>query len=114
MQISMSSLARWGAVTVLLAAVSLEVQARALTQNQQSVCRWGSDIAAGAQASKLSGITLYGARKKLQVRKFPRPWMRMTALGITEQTYNSASRLKPAAVKQTYYEQCVRHELAQK
>jgi len=104
----------WVVTTVLLTTVALEAQAKALTPNQQSVCRWGSDIAAGAQASKLSGISLYGARKKLQVRKFPRPWMRMTALGITEQTYNSASRLKPAAVKQTYYEQCVRHELAQR
>ncbi|MCJ8206462.1 hypothetical protein [Pseudomonas sp. RGM2987] len=104
----------WVVTTVLLTTVALEAQAKVLTQNQQSVCRWGSDIAAGAQASKLSGISLYAARKKLQVRKFPRPWMRMTALGITEQTYNSASRLKPAAVKQTYYEQCVRHELAQR
>ncbi|MGN8277867.1 hypothetical protein ACLEJQ_06495 [Pseudomonas sp. SMV71] len=104
----------WVVATVLLTSVALEAQAKALTQNQQSICRWGSDIAAGAQASKLGGISLYGARKKLQVRKFPRPWMRMTALGITEQTYNSASRLKPAAVKQTYYEQCVRHELAQR
>lgn len=104
----------WIAAAMLMVAVSLEAQARALTANQQSVCRWGSDIAAGAQASKLSGVSLYGARKKLQVRKFPRPWMRMTALGITEQTYNSASRLKPAAVKQTYYEQCVRHELARR
>lgn len=100
----------WILATFVLAAVSLETQARALTPNQQSVCRWGSEIAAGAQASKLEGITLYGARKKLQVRKFSRPWMRMTALGITEQTYNSDSRLKPTAVKQTYYEQCVRHE----
>lgn len=105
---------KWVVATVLLTSVALEAQAKALTQNQQSICRWGSDIAAGAQASKLGGISLYGARKKLQVRKFPRPWMRMTALGITEQTYNSASRLKPAAVKQTYYEQCVRHELAQR
>ncbi|MEN2394006.1 hypothetical protein [Pseudomonas halotolerans] len=104
----------WVVVTFLLVAVSFEAQAKALTKNQQSVCRWGSDIAAGAQASKLSGITLYGARKRLQVRKFPRPWMRMTALGITEQTYNSASRLKPAAIKQTYYEQCVRHALARR
>jgi hypothetical protein len=40
--------------------------------------------------------------------------MRMTAMGITEQTYNSASRLKPAAIKQTYYEQCIRHELARR
>jgi hypothetical protein len=106
--------AMWVVATTLLASVSLDTQARALTQNQQSVCRWGADIAAGAQASKLSGVSLYGARKKLQVRKFPRPWMRMTALGITEQTYDSTSRLKPAAVKQTYYEQCVRHELARR
>jgi len=104
----------WVVTTVFLVSVALEAQARALTQNQQSMCRWGADIAAGAQASKLSGVSLYGARKKLQVRKFPRPWMRMTALGITEQTYDSASRLKPAAVKQTYYEQCVRHELARR
>jgi hypothetical protein len=41
---------------------------------------------------------LYGARKQLQVRKFQQPWMRMTAMGITEQTYNSTSKLKPAAV----------------
>jgi len=104
----------WVVTTFLLAAVSLGAQAKALTQNQQSVCRWGSDIAAGAQASKLSGVSLYGARKKLQVRKFPRPWMRMTALGITEQTYNSRSRLKPAAIKQTYYEQCVQHAVAKR
>lgn len=38
----------------------------------------------------------------------------MTAMGITEQTYNSQSRLKPAAIKQTYYEQCVSHALARR
>ena len=107
-------ISKWVVATFFLAAVSFGAQAKALTQNQQSVCRWGSDIAAGAQASKLSGVSLYGARRKLQVRRFSRPWMRMSALGITEQTYNSASRLKPAAVKQTYYEQCVRHELARR
>jgi hypothetical protein len=40
--------------------------------------------------------------------------MRMTAMGITEQTYNSPSRLKPSGIKQTYYEQCINHELAQR
>jgi len=95
--------------TFVLAAVSQLAEARELTKNERSLCTWGSGIAGGAQASKLSGVTLYGARSKLQARKFPLPWMRMTALGITEQTYNSASRLKPAAVKQTYYEQCVKH-----
>lgn len=104
----------WMAATLVLAAVSFEAQAKDLSKNSRFVCSWGSDIAADAQTSKLSGFTLYGARKKLQSRKFPRPWMRMTAMGITEQTYNSPSRLKPAGIKQTYYEQCIRHELARR
>lgn len=100
--------------TLSLALFAVEAQARELSKSHRFACAWGSDIAAGAQQSKLSGISLYGARKRLQARKFQQPWMRMTAMGITEQTYDSASRLKPAAVKQTYYEQCVRHELAQR
>jgi hypothetical protein len=104
----------WMAAMFVLATLSLGAQAKELSKNSRFVCSWGSDIAAGAQASKLSGFTLYGARKQLQSRKFPRPWMRMTAMGITEQTYNSASRLKPSDIKQTYYEQCIRHELAQR
>lgn len=100
--------------TLSLALLAVEAQARELSKSHRFACAWGSDIAAGAQQSKLSGISLYGARKRLQARKFQQPWMRMTAMGITEQTYDSASRLKPAAVKQTYYEQCVRHELAQR
>jgi len=60
----------------------------------------------------LSGVTLYTARKKLQARKFAKPWMRMTAFGITEQTYNSRSRLSPAAIGKTYHEQCVQHAVA--
>ncbi|MHC6225393.1 hypothetical protein ACYU03_11580 [Pseudomonas sp. X10] len=98
----------------LLATAAIGVQAKALNKNDRYVCNWGSQIAADAQHSKLSGVTLYAARKKLQVRKFPKPWMRMTAFGITEQTYNSRSRLKPAAIKQTYYEQCVQHALAKR
>ncbi|PQP00345.1 MULTISPECIES: hypothetical protein [Pseudomonas] len=104
----------WMAATFVLVTVSLGAQAKELSKNARYVCSWGSEIAEGAQASKLSGLTLYGARKKLQSRKFPRPWMRMTAMGITEQTYNSPSRLKPAGIRQTYYEQCIRHELAQR
>lgn len=100
--------------TFFLTVFALGAQAKALSQNDRYVCSWGSDMAAGAQQSKLSGVTLYSARKKLQVRKFPKPWMRMTAMGITEQTYNSQSRLKPAAIKQTYYEQCVQHAVAQR
>ncbi|MCO7514276.1 hypothetical protein NJF44_12015 [Pseudomonas guariconensis] len=98
----------------LLITVASGVQARALNQNDRHVCNWGSQIAAEAQHAKLSGVTLYATRKKLQARKFPKPWMRMTAFGITEQTYNSRSRLKPAAIKQTYYEQCVQHAVARR
>ena len=100
--------------TLSLAAFASAIEARELSKSHRFACTWGSDIAAGAQQSKLSGISLYGARKQLQVRKFQQPWMRMTAMGITEQTYNSTSKLKPAAVKQTYYEQCVRQALAQR
>lgn len=98
----------------LLAVASLQAQARALSQNERQVCGWGSQIAAEAQQAKLSGVTLYATRKKLQARKFAKPWMRMTAFGITEQTYNSRSRLKPAAIKQTYYEQCAQHAIAKR
>lgn len=100
--------------TVALAGVSLGAQARDVSKSGRSMCTWGSGIAAGAQEAKLSGVTLYGARNKLQNRKFTQPWMRMTAMGITEQTYKSTSRLKPAAIKQTYYEQCIKHELARR
>ncbi|MDD1014948.1 hypothetical protein [Pseudomonas rubra] len=98
----------------VLVALPLGAQAKALGNNDRFMCSWGSDMAAGAQQSKLSGVTLYTARKRLQVRKFAKPWMRMTAMGITEQTYSSSSRLKPAAIKQTYYEQCVSHALARR
>ena len=97
-----------------LATFSLATHAKALNKNDRFVCSWGSEIAAGAQQSKLSGVTLYAARKRLQSRKFPKPWMRMTAMGITEQTYNSRSRLKPAAIKRTYFEQCVQHATARR
>ncbi|MFG0634832.1 hypothetical protein [Pseudomonas sp. xss_2] len=98
----------------LLACMAFTAQARALSQNDRHVCGWGSQIAAEAQQAKLSGVNLYATRKRLQARKFPKPWMRMTAFGITEQTYNSQSRLKPAAIKQTYYEQCVQHAVARR
>lgn len=100
--------------TLALTGIASGLQAKEVSQSGRSICTWGSGIAAGAQESKLSGVTLYGARKKLQGRKFKQPWMRMTAMGITEQTYKSTSRLKPAAIKQTYYEQCIKHELARR
>ena len=98
----------------VLAATAFAAQARPLSQNDRSVCGWGAQIASEAQHAKLSGVTLYAARKKLQVRRFAKPWMRMTAFGITEQTYNSSSRLPPKAIKQTYYEQCVQHAVARR
>jgi len=98
----------------LLATAAFGVQARTLSQNDRQTCGWGAQIAAEAQQAMLSGVTLYATRKKLQARKFAKPWMRMTAFGITEQTYNSRSRLKPAAIKQTYYEQCVQHAVARR
>ncbi|MFJ4430800.1 hypothetical protein ACIPZG_07500 [Pseudomonas sp. NPDC089395] len=98
----------------LLASTAFGAHARTLSQNDRQVCDWGSQIAAEAQQAKLSGVTLYATRNKLQKRRFPKPWMRMTAFGITEQTYNSRSQLKPPAIKQTYYEQCVQHALAKK
>ncbi len=98
----------------LLATVGLSVSARSLTQNDRQACTWGAQIAAQAQQAKLSGVTLYTARKKLQARKFAKPWMRMTACGITEQTYNSRSRLTPAAIGKTYHEQCVQHAVARR
>ncbi|CAM4021935.1 hypothetical protein CCOS865_01165 [Pseudomonas reidholzensis] len=98
----------------LLATLAVGAQARALSQNDRHVCGWGAQIAAEAQQAKLSGVNLYATRKRLQARKFAKPWMRMTAFGITEQTYNSRSRLKPAAIKQTYYEQCVQHAAAKR
>lgn len=53
-----------------LCGLAFSVQARNATENERYLCRWGSTIAGGAQASKLSGVTRYGARQKLQARKF--------------------------------------------
>jgi hypothetical protein len=97
-----------------LSGVAYSAQARDLSKNQRYVCTWGSSVAGSAQASKLSRVSLYGARNKVQARKYTQPWMRMMALGITEQTYDSPSRLKPEAIKQTYYEECIKHELARR
>lgn len=99
---------------IVLMVAALPTQARDISKNDLEVCKWGSGMASAAQQSKLSGTTLYSARKKLQARKFSKPWMRKMALGITEQTYKSPSRLKPAAVKQTYYDGCIQHDLARK
>jgi hypothetical protein len=46
--------------------------------------------------------------------KFNKSWMRMMAMGITEQTYDSRSRLKPEAIRQGFYQDCVRYKVARK
>lgn len=103
-----------GVTALALMVAVMPAQARDISKNDVQVCKWGSGVAGAAQQSKLSGTTLYSARKKLQSRKYAQPWMRKMALGITEQTYKSPSRLKPAAVRQTYYEGCIQHDLARK
>lgn len=98
----------------LLAGGSGSAWARDLSKQERDLCTWGAGIAATAQQYKLAGLTLYGARNKLQARRFPQQWMRISALGITEQTYDSPSRLRPESVRQVYYEGCTRHELARR
>lgn len=103
------------ALTVsVLAGSSGAAFARDPNKNERDICTWGAGIAGTAQQYKLAGLTLYGARNKLQARHFPQQWMRMSALGIAEQTYDSPSRLRPESVKQIYYEGCIKHELARR
>jgi hypothetical protein len=97
-----------------LCGISLTASARDLSKSERDLCTWGAGIASTAQQFKLSGLTLYGARDKFQSRHFPQQWMRISALRITEQTYDSPSRLKPDGVRQVYYEGCVKHEVARR
>lgn len=97
------------AALVLLSAMS-SVHAKSLDRKQVEMCRWGAEVARSAQQSKLSGTSLWRVRENLKVRKYREPWMPKMALGITEQTYASRSRLQPASVKKTYYDGCIRHE----
>lgn len=101
-------------VLCVTAGASSALFARDLSKSERDLCTWGAGVAATAQQYKLAGLTLYGARNKMQARHFPQQWMRMSALGITEQTYDSASRMRPESVKQVYYEGCTRHELARR
>ena len=97
-----------------LAGVAVSAQAKELPANDRYVCSWGAGTAARAQELKLSGVSLYAARQKIQAYKFNKPWMRMMALGITEQTYDSKSRMKPAAVREIFYGECVRYKVARR
>jgi hypothetical protein len=101
-------------VPLVVAGISNSTQAKELATQDQYMCSWGAGTAARAQELKLSGVSLYAARQKIQAYKFSKTWMRMMALGITEQTYDSSSRLKPTAVRQSFYEDCVRYKLARK
>ncbi|MHC8286097.1 hypothetical protein ACYZUD_04560 [Pseudomonas sp. XS1P51] len=101
-------------ISLGLASVAVSVQAKELKSNDQFMCSWGAGTAARAQELKLSGVSLYAARQKIQAYKFNKSWMRMMAMGITEQTYDSPSRIKPAALRQSFYEDCVRYKLARK
>jgi len=97
-----------------LASVATMTEARELKTNDRYMCSWGAGTAAKAQELKLAGVSLYAARQKLQTYKFTKPWMRMMAMGITEQTYDSRSRLKPEAIRQSFYQDCVRYKVARK
>jgi hypothetical protein len=101
-------------VSLGLAGLSVPAQGKALQSKDRYLCDWGAGTAARAQELKLAGVSLYAARQKLQTYKFSKPWMRMLAMGITEQTYDSPSRIKPAALRQSFYEDCVRYKVAQK
>ncbi|KRP49765.1 hypothetical protein [Pseudomonas poae] len=97
-----------------LACGAATVQARELREGDKYMCSWGAGTAARAQELKLSGVSLYAARQKIQTIKFNKPWMHMMAMGITEQTYDSRSRLKPEAIRQSFYQECLRYRVARK
>jgi hypothetical protein len=101
-------------ISFSVAGLTISAQARELKPGDTYMCSWGAGTAARAQELKLSGVSLYAARQKIQAYKFSKPWMRMMAMGITEQTYDSPARIKPAAVKQSFYDDCVKYKLASK
>jgi len=101
-------------ISLALASVAVSAQAKELMSNDRFMCSWGAGTAQRAQELRLAGVSLYAARQKIQAYKFSKGWMRMMALGITEQTYDSKSRFKPAAVRQSFYDECVRYKLARK
>ncbi|MFJ2685044.1 MULTISPECIES: hypothetical protein [Pseudomonas] len=101
-------------ISLALASVAIPVEAKELKPNDRYMCSWGAGTAARAQELKLQGVSLYAARQKIQGYKFDKSWMRMMAMGITEQTYDSKSRFKPEAIRKSFYEDCVRYKLARK
>ena len=98
----------------LASGAAAAAQGKALREGDRYMCSWGAGTAARAQELKLAGVSLYAARQKIQRYKFDKSWMRMMAMGITEQTYDSRSRLKPEAIRQSFYQDCVRYKVARK
>ncbi|WP_160107241.1 hypothetical protein [Pseudomonas izuensis] len=101
-------------ISVGVAGFAVSAQARELMPNERYMCSWGAGTAARAQELKLAGVSLYAARQKIHSYKFSKSWMRMMAMGITEQTYDSPTRIKPAAVRESFYDDCVKYKLARK
>lgn len=101
-------------ISFALASVAIPVEAKELMPNDRYMCSWGAGTAARAQELKLSGVSLYAARQKIQGYSFSKSWMHMLAMGITEQTYDSPSRYKPEAIRKSFYEDCVKYKLARK
>ncbi|MHC8305596.1 hypothetical protein [Pseudomonas sp. PB3P13] len=101
-------------VSLGLTGIAASTFAKELKENDRYMCSWGAGTAARAQELKLAGVSLYAARQKIQAYKFNKAWMRMMAMGITEQTYDSPSRLKPAALRKSFYDDCLRYKLARK
>lgn len=101
-------------VSLGLTGIAASACAKQLKETDRYMCSWGAGTAARAQELKLAGVSLYAARQKLQTYKFNKPWMRMMAMGITEQTYDSRSQLKPAALRKSFYDDCLRYKLGRK
>ncbi len=101
-------------ISFSLAGVALYADGKELKSNDRFMCDWGAGTAARAQQLKLAGVSLYAARQKIQTYRFNKDWMRMMALGITEQTYDSKSWLKPEAIRRSFYEDCLKYKLARR
>ncbi|MGY4494857.1 hypothetical protein [Pseudomonas sp. TE3610] len=99
---------------VALTGAALCAQAREVRPDDRFMCSWGAGTAARAQELKLAGVSRYAAREKIHTMKFDKGWMRMMALGITEQTFDNATRAKPAVVRDTFYDGCIRYRVARK
>jgi hypothetical protein len=102
-----------GATLLCLGAMA-SAEAKGISTADIKMCKWGAGIAGQAQQAKLSGKTLYSTRKHLLEKKFATPSMSKMAVGITNQTFASKSRVKPAVVSKTYLDGCIAHEKRQR